>query len=173
MLLHIDESIQRFGSCNLYNVQCFESLNKIGRNFISGGNNSNDSRAAYRGFVRRDYVDFLLDGGFTLSKTIEGRYHTVGAEFLEKVKPLFTANREAMKLIEGKYYSYEGQDYVCRLGKMVQHNSTLSDKFAPFWKIELTDIKIPVNQIDLDLVVPIRIVKLGDEFLLNPYHLYK
>jgi len=77
-------------------------LNKIGRKFISSGNNTNDSRAAYRGFVRRDYVDFLLDGGFTLNKNIEGRYHTVGAKLLEKVKPLFTANREAMKLIEGK-----------------------------------------------------------------------
>jgi hypothetical protein len=51
--------------------------------------------------------------------------------------------------------------------------STLSDKFAPFWKIELTDIKVPANQVDLDLLVPIRIVKLGDEFLLNPFHLYK
>jgi len=136
-------------------------------------NNSNDSRAAYRGFVRRDYVDFLLDGGFTSSKTIEGRYHTVGAEFSEKVKPLFASNREVTRVIEGQYYSYEGEDYVCRLGKLVLLSSTLSILFPPFYTIEQTEIETPINQLNLDLIIPIRIVKLGGESLLNPYHLYK
>jgi hypothetical protein len=115
----------------------------------------------------------LLDGGFTLNKNIPGRYHTVGSEFLERVKPMFTSTKETMRVTDGQYYSYNGLDYVCRLKKLFQLECRLSNQFPPFNNTEQTEIYILVNQLDLDLIVPIRIVKLGGESLLNPYHLYK
>ena len=86
---------------------------------------------------------------------------------------MFTSTKETMRVTDGQYYSYNGLDYVCRLKKLFQLECRLSNQFPPFNNTEQTEIYILVNQLDLDLIVPIRIVKLGGESLLNPYHLYK
>jgi hypothetical protein len=59
-LLHLGDSIRRFGCAFAYDVELFEALNKHCRRAITSSNNFDDSRAAALYWSKKDITTYLL-----------------------------------------------------------------------------------------------------------------
>ena len=60
------EHIERFGMPFNYDVECFESLNKISRWAIQHSNTSDDSQSALDYWIKRDTNNHFLSGGYCI-----------------------------------------------------------------------------------------------------------
>jgi hypothetical protein len=89
MMLHLVEDYIRFGCSFLYDVECFESLNKISRNAIISSNATDDARAADKYWTRDEASRHLLAGGMWCIKN-EDVVHSPGSKLVQIVGPLFS-----------------------------------------------------------------------------------
>jgi hypothetical protein len=133
MILHLIQDYQRFGCSYIYDVECFESLNKISRNAITSSNNTDDSRAADKFWTRDDASRHMLSNGMWCSAS--GRtISSPGTKLVQIIGPLFADNISTPELtpISGTVYRDLNSQYLVCLDKYVFKVMQLSNT-APLY----------------------------------------
>ncbi len=98
--------MERFGLPFNYDVECFESLNKISRWAIQHSNNTDDSQSALDYWIKRDTHTHVLSGGYWIDRS--GSVHKPGVLLQSDVDSRNNQIRPTI-VTENNFYKYRNQ----------------------------------------------------------------
>lgn len=166
IMLHLIDSIEQFGMPYVYDVECFESLNKSSRFAIQHSNNTNDSKAALQYWIKDDNISHLLSGGYYTDS-----YNDIikpGTKLIENVTALFTTlTLEDEATIDNEAYFKDGLHYFyCNSVQQRKLYQVQSINIQYGWPalIIKEDVEFEFND-----MIPVKIIKIDHEIFHNKY----
>jgi hypothetical protein len=171
MLLHLMESIQNFGMPYNYDVETFESLNKISRFAIQHSNNRNDALAAVEHWIKKDTIEHVLNGGLWFKN--EKEVHTPGIMLNTHVASLFEEDeKEFEDYIEELDFCFDAnQGYLRLVSKERKKFQQVGSELDQFGLTKLTLLETFVSTTDdLRTFKKLNIVMINDTFYDNIFN---